>query len=109
MEKLILTQLSQEELKKLIKESVREVLDEDKKNDPHTTPYLLNIEQAAAFLQISVQTIYGYTSKRMIPFIKRGKKVLFVRADLEKWFMEGKKKSVAEMKQEIDETGTLKF
>jgi excisionase family DNA binding protein len=110
MDNLILTQLTQQEMKKLIKESIREILFEEKeKNGGKSTPDFMTIEQAAAFLQMSVQTIYGYTSRKVIPFIKRGKQLRFLRADLENWLVGGKNKSVSEMKQEIRETGTLKF
>lgn len=35
----------------------------------------LNIQNAANFLQISKATLYGKTSKREIPFYKRGKRI----------------------------------
>jgi excisionase family DNA binding protein len=46
---------------------------------------LLNVEEAAAFLKVAVKTIYTMTSKQVIPFVKIGGSVRFVRADLEAW------------------------
>lgn len=46
---------------------------------------LLNIKEASEFLRISEITLYKYVSKRSVPFIKVGRKVLFNLEDLEKW------------------------
>lgn len=65
---------------------------------------LLNVTDAAKFLGIARQTLYGYTSKRVIPFIKRGgKKITFRRTDLLNWLEEGQKASISELKRALDE------
>lgn len=103
---------TQEELISLIEETVRKVLSE-KKQTPEQTggnpSFLLSLKEAAGFLKLAPQTIYGFTSKRLIPFLKRGKKLYFKRAELEQWLEAGKKKSISEMNREIDRNGTLKF
>jgi excisionase family DNA binding protein len=43
---------------------------------------LLNISEAAEFLGISKTTLRGWSSKRKIPFVKVGRRVLFNAADL---------------------------
>lgn len=48
------------------------------------------------------QTLYGFTSKREIPFIKRGKKLYFRKSELENWLLEGKRKSKKEMEEEME-------
>jgi excisionase family DNA binding protein len=50
---------------------------------------LLTIQQAAAFLHLTVQTLYGYTHRNAIPFSRRGKRLYFSRADLEHWIKSG--------------------
>jgi excisionase family DNA binding protein len=62
--------------------------------DPHI---LLSVEEAAAFLNIAVQTLYGYTSQRRIPFIKKEKKLYFDKADLLAWLKEGRQRSIDEI------------
>ena len=46
---------------------------------------ILNIREAAELTRLTVNTLYAYTARRKIPFIKLGAKVLFRQSDLEKW------------------------
>lgn len=58
---------------------------------------ILTIEEAAQFLNLAKQTLYGMTSRNEIPFVKRTRKLYFNRTDLESWLQEGKRKSKAEI------------
>jgi excisionase family DNA binding protein len=51
---------------------------------------LLNVQQAAHFLVISVSTLYGWVWQRRIPFIKIGRALRFDMKDI-KTFIEGNK------------------
>jgi excisionase family DNA binding protein len=42
----------------------------------------LNLKEAAELLNLAPQTIYGQTSAGKIPFLKRGKKLMFERKKL---------------------------
>jgi len=90
MIKIIVT--TKDELENLIQESVRKVIPE-KSNVDHSgengKPF--SLKEAASFLNLAPQTLYGFTSKNLIPFIKRGKKLYFQKAELEKWLLEGKR------------------
>ena len=99
MEKIIVT--TQGELETLIQNTVRKALSEqtDKKQDAGSQ--IFSLTQAASFLQLAKQTLYGYTSKRKIPFIKKGKKLYFRESDLEKWLEAGRKKSRSEISEEL--------
>jgi excisionase family DNA binding protein len=44
---------------------------------------LITVQDAAKFLSISVSTLYGWVFQRRIPFVKVGRALRFVRADLE--------------------------
>ncbi|WKZ17751.1 MAG: helix-turn-helix domain-containing protein [Candidatus Jettenia sp. CY-1] len=46
---------------------------------------LMDMNQAAAYLNIKVSTLYGMTMKRKIPYIKVGKLNRFRRLDLDIW------------------------
>ncbi len=46
----------------------------------------LNIDQAARFLGLKKGTIYNMISRKVIPYYKVGRRVLFRRSDLEVWF-----------------------
>ncbi len=88
----------------IIKKHNLENLIEKKSNLPHLSPTtdrtqnsLLTIGEAAVYLNLAKQTVYGYTSQRVIPFIKKGKKLYFEPAALDNWLLEGKKQTQAEI------------
>lgn len=77
-------------LKELIKEAVREVLAEkDEKNEEDK---IMNVDEASKFLNLQPATIYGLTSRREIPFIKKSKKLYFSKDDLTAWLKTSAKK-----------------
>lgn len=98
----IITSLNQNEFKQLMKSCLEEVLGESKTpNTDCTTNKLLTVSEAAEFMNLATQTLYGYTSKRLIPFVKRGKKLYFQKEELEKWLLEGKKLTKAEIESNV--------
>jgi excisionase family DNA binding protein len=46
---------------------------------------LMTVQEAANFLSVSVSTLYGWAWQRRIPFVKVGRALRFVRADLEQF------------------------
>lgn len=60
---------------------------------------LLNIEEAAAFLKISVAALYTKVSRKEIPYSKPGKRLYFNKLDLKEWIGLGKRKTIAELEQ----------
>ena len=63
---------------------------------------LLSIQQAAAFLSLSVPTLYSKVSKGELPVMKRGKRLYFSRTELMEYIKEGRKKSNAEIEAEAE-------
>ncbi len=63
---------------------------------------LLNVKQAAKFLNLAVATIYTKTSNHEIPFMKRGKKLYFAQEDLINYLKEGRKKTNEEIQEEAE-------
>ena len=51
----------------------------------------LNIKEASEFTRLAKQSIYQLVSKRKIPFIKKGSRVIFERNGLEDWMKLSKK------------------
>jgi excisionase family DNA binding protein len=66
-------------------------------NDPDI---VMTLEHACKFLNIARPTMYGMTSRRTIPFMKRGKKVYFRKDDLIEWLNKGRRKTVEELTNE---------
>ena len=95
--------LTPDQLQTLIENSIRKIFSEQNLHPKQEERELLNATDAAKFVGIAKQTLYGYTSRRLIPFIKRGSKtVLFRKSDLQDWLMEGKKATIAEINKNLD-------
>ena len=45
-------------------------------------------------------TIYCWTSNREIPFHKRGKRIMFLKSEIDAWLHDGKRKSQKELAEE---------
>jgi excisionase family DNA binding protein len=99
MEKIIVT--TQSELENLIQKSVRQIFNEQTARPKEAISEIFSLEQASQYLNLAKQTLYGFTSKRKIPFIKKGKKLYFKLCDLEKWLETGRKKSKSEIIDEL--------
>ena len=46
---------------------------------------LMTVGEAAAYLGLSVHTLYAWTSQRKVPFVKLGNRVRFDRQKLDAW------------------------
>ena len=99
---MIIVQLDSEQLSSLIQSAVYKALKEQSDKPETSKTEFLNLIEAAKYLNLANQTIYGLTSKNEIPFLKRGKKLYFKKFELENWINEGKRKSIAEIKKEIE-------
>jgi len=82
------------ELKLLLQHSLQQ--------HPTTAPpdEVLNIKQAAAFLGLTVPTMYTKVSKAELPVMKRGKRLYFSHGELTEYLKTGRKKSNAEIEAE---------
>ncbi|MES2277946.1 MAG: helix-turn-helix domain-containing protein [Bacteroidota bacterium] len=63
---------------------------------------ILNIEEAAEFLKVSVGALYTKVSRQEIPYSKPGKRLYFNRIDLKEWVRLGKRKTINELIKESD-------
>ena len=93
-----LTNLSEEEFKNFLKETISEILGDKissiKKSD---LPDILNGKEAADFLRLKISTLYEKTSEKTIPHFKKGNKLYFHRSELETWVKDGKVKTTIEL------------
>lgn len=51
----------------------------------------------------SKPTFYGYVHERTIPFHKRGKKIIFLKSEIDFWLKQGRKKTLSESAAEADQ------
>ena len=88
MAKLIV--VDQDDLQEIIESSIKRAFRSEGNLKEQNSTEHFNVDQAATFLDLAKQTIYGLTYKDLIPHYKRGKKLYFLKAELEKWMLEGK-------------------
>lgn len=82
MQNLILYSLSEEDLKKLIKECFEETLEELHKRKLHNdnrkmTTDLIRLSEVARMLKVSKVTIHTWKRKGLIPFYRISNKIYF--------------------------------
>ena len=53
------------------------------------TPRYLRVPQAAVYVGLATKTIYRMAEERRIPFIRKGRTLLFDRVALDKWMQLG--------------------
>ena len=92
-------QYSRDEFKSLLKEALREILAEDKVDTTNEST-LINVQEAAALLNLAVNTLYEKTSEKVIPHYKHGKKIMFKKSELLAWVESRRVKTMQEMRKE---------
>ena len=50
----------------------------------------------------SKPTFYGYVSNRLVPFHKRGKKLIFLKSEIDQWLKAGRVKTDSEIEADAD-------
>jgi excisionase family DNA binding protein len=83
-------QISISELKVIIAECIKTSLAEAGIAAQTSRGDILSIIEASKFLNLAVTTIYEKTSKNLIPFFKRDKKLYFKKTELEEWLLKRK-------------------
>lgn len=105
MESPMFFQLNRDELKGLLKEALREILAENNTEKENNTT-LINIQEAAALLNLAVATLYEKTSEKLIPHYKHGKKIMFKKSELLAWVEARRVRTIHEIRKEA--TGMIK-
>ncbi|MBB3836992.1 excisionase family DNA binding protein [Runella defluvii] len=91
--------LTAQELTELIVKSVREALVEQQL--PTTSPSKpLTIDEAAAYLRLPKATLYQMTSAREIPHQKLGKRLVFLKEELDDWIASKRQKTRSEIERD---------
>lgn len=62
----------------------------------------IEIDEACSFVKKAKPTIYALVRKGLIPCYKNGKKLYFFEDELMQWISNGKKKTIDEIKAEIE-------
>jgi excisionase family DNA binding protein len=95
----IFLSLDRHEFKSVIKEALVEILNERERHQGNENT-LMNVQEAAAMLNLAVNTLYEKTSERLIPHYKHGKKLMFKKSELIAWVENRKIKTTKEIREE---------
>ncbi len=95
MAQLIIT--TPQELEHMLAQIIKRYLNQDFLQPPKTDKQILSIDEASKYLGIPKATLYGYTSRREIPFQKVGRAIKFNREALNEWLQEKKCKTKSEI------------
>lgn len=95
-----LTNLDEQEFKEFLRDAIKEVLTEVLPTLKEEAAEILDVEQAAKFLRLKINTIYEKTSRKLIPHFKKGNKLYFHRSELQAWLTGGKVKTRDEIESE---------
>lgn len=91
-------------------EALEKALLEKKEAPTASVDKWLNIDELKIYLpdHPAKATIYGWVSKREIPFHKGGKKLRFLQSEIDKWLSSEKRKSENELRDEANDYCTTK-
>lgn len=64
----------------------------------------MGIKELCAYLPTrpATQTVYGWTSAHLIPFHKKGKRILFLKSEIDKWLIGEQLKSIREIEADAE-------
>lgn len=65
----------------------------------------MNLKELCDYLPShpATQTVYGWTSCHQIPFHKKGKRIMFLKSEIDAWLHDSKIKSHMELQQEAEQ------
>jgi len=86
MNDITIIQLSTQDLKKLIREAIREENNkgEDQKGTKEKEPFL-SVKEAAKLLEVAPQTIHVWKKNKKLPFHRFGGSPKFLESELRAW------------------------
>ena len=78
---------------------VSSIVENFKFNKPENE--IMNLNRLAEYLELSKPSLYSLTSTKRIPHYKRGKKLYFNKAEIDKWISENRIKTRSEIQEEV--------
>ena len=103
MENMVFTQLSVQEVRNMLREEVKNALNELPQVMGNQMPEYLTIQELSELLNLAVPSIYGLVHRKQIPYIKRGKKLIFEKSQVEEWLKSGRQRTIYDTDKQADE------
>ena len=80
-------------------ERIEELLRNQSSQEPDER--MFTVPEVAEYLHLSVPSIYRLTSQRGIPHTRKGKKLYFLKSEINVWLSQGRRKTIDELQAEI--------
>ena len=87
-------------------ENIEKVLEELKNRqteNPSDKFDILSTSDVADYIKLTVSSVYGLVHYNKIPYCKKGKKLYFIKSDIDKWILEGSNKTTSDLTRLADE------
>lgn len=103
METLTITQITPPELETLIENSIKKFLNTQQAKHTTETDRWFDLTELCIYHPDKPQkpTVYGWVNAKSIPVHKGGKKLRFLKSEIDTWLKQGKKKTLAETESDI--------
>jgi len=104
MQAVTITQITAPELETLIENSIKKVLSTQQAEQPTETNQWFDLNELCIYHpdKPSKPTVYGWVNAGIIPVHKGGKKLRFLKSEIDNWLRQGKKKTLAETASEAE-------
>ena len=105
MQAVTITQISASELEILIENSIKKVLGTQQAEQPTETDRWFDLNEFCIYHpdKPSKPTVYGWVNAGIIPVHKGGKKLRFLKSEIDNWLRQGRKKTWAESAIEAEQ------
>jgi|688.fasta_scaffold283382_2 excisionase family DNA binding protein len=102
MQAVTITQITAPELETLIENSIKKVLNTQQAEQPTETDRWFDLNELCQYHpdKPTKPTVYGWVNARIIPVHKGGKKLRFLKSEIDDWLKQGRKKTWAETAKE---------
>jgi excisionase family DNA binding protein len=104
MQAVTITQITALELETLIENSIKKVLSTQQAEQPTEPDRWFDLNELCIYHpdKPSKPTVYGWVNAGTVPVHKGGKKLRFLKSEIDNWLRQGKKKTLAETASEAD-------
>ena len=104
MQAVTITQITAPELETLIENSIKKVLSTQQAGQPTDPNRWFDLNELCQYHpdKPTKATVYGWVNAATIPVHKGGKKLRFLKSEIDSWLMQGRRKTLAETASEAN-------
>ena len=105
MQAVTITQITAPELETLIENSIKKVLSTQQAEQPTETDRWFDLNELCIYHpdKPSKPTVYGWVNAGIIPVHKGGKKLRFLKSEIDNWLRQGRKKTLVKTASEAEQ------